>query len=113
MEDAIFIDSNGLCKRTNVYPDSIFYIIQDSLITVPNSMGDQITQQLSQYVGNKTTISLRDKGLRGISERYIEDYVDMRIEAGDSVYVGGVLKVGPQTISLKPKNIIKIKSKSS
>ena len=46
MEDAIFIDSNGLCKRTNVYPDSIFYIIQDSLITVPNSMGDQITQQL-------------------------------------------------------------------
>jgi gliding motility-associated-like protein len=112
MEDAIFIDSNGLCKRTNVYPDSIFYIIQDSLITVPNSMGDIITQQLPQYVGNKTTISLRDKGLRGISERYIEDYVDMKLNAGDSVYVGGVLKVGPQTISLKPKNIIKIKSKS-
>ncbi len=112
MEDAIFIDSNGLCKRTNVYPDSIFYIIQDSIITVPNSMGDIITHQTSQYIGNKTTNMLKDKGLRGIGERFIEDNVDMKLDAGDSVYVGGVLKVGPQTISLKPKQIIKIKSKT-
>lgn len=142
MQDAIFLDTGifkgqGLCKTVQVWPSDSMYIIQDTLIVVPTDMNDIITASGAQFIGNKTTTyynygqytpalssstknptgNTTQKGMRGVGQRYFEDYVDVKLEAGDSAYVGPasgpfVLKKGPQTISMAPKQILRLKSKS-
>lgn len=114
MEDAIFIDSNRLCKKINVWPSDSFAVLSDTLIAVPKDALDSIYAQSYPNIYQKAY--MREKIVYGPSERYIEDYVDIELKAGDSVYVGPekgpwVLNVGPKTISVKPKMIVKTKSK--
>ncbi len=112
MEDALFIESTGTCKKVNVWADSIFWVVRDTYILVPNSVSDLNDQKVSKYVGNKLTTFWKEKGLRGICERYIENYVDIALNTGDSVYINGVLKKGPTTFSAKPGQTLNIKSKT-
>lgn len=115
MEDAIFIESTRLCKRINVWPSDSMYVIEDSLIAVPRSSADSNTAKLPQYAGNKTTTYLWEKGVKGPAERFINNYIDVRLAAGDSAWIGPengpfTLQVGPKTISMAPKQIIKLKN---
>ncbi len=115
MEDAIFVEATKLCKRINVWPSDSMYIIEDTLLAIPRSTADSNTAKLAQYAGNKTKTFLWEKGVKGPAERFINNNVDVRLNAGDSAWIGPengpfTLQVGPKTISMAPKQIIKLKS---
>ncbi len=110
MEDAIFIDSNGLCKRLLVYADSWFYIFDDTMIAVPPTSADSASYTAS---GNKgSVIFRREKKVVGPAERYQEDFIRIRLGANDSAWIGPqegtkTLVVGPKdTILLKPEDVV-------
>ncbi|MBS3914958.1 MAG: gliding motility-associated C-terminal domain-containing protein [Bacteroidetes bacterium] len=113
MDDAIFINSTKLCKKLNVWPSDSFYIVEDSLIYIPRSSAD--SANALNYPNVTTKFYLKEKYVYGPGERYIEDWLDLELLAGDSLYVGPeggpyVLKTGPQTLSVSPKQIVKLKS---
>jgi gliding motility-associated-like protein len=115
MEDAIFIESTRLCKKINVWPSDTNWIIEDTMLVIPKSKADSLLADQSKYALNKTKTYLWEKGIKGPAERYITDNVDVLLKAGDSAYIGPetgpfTLQVGPKTISLSPKQIIKLKS---
>ncbi|MBL7811724.1 MAG: gliding motility-associated C-terminal domain-containing protein [Bacteroidetes bacterium] len=117
MEDAIFIDSNRLCKKINVWPSDSFYVIQDTFITIPKNGADSASGADPKYSKIKTKFYLREKIVTGPGERFITDYVDIQLNAGDSAWVGPekgpyILQKGKKTISLKPNDIVKLKSKT-
>ncbi len=116
MEDAIFIDSNGLCKRVNVFPDTLFYVLIDTMVAVPPTTADSAAFQASGIFAKGTTTYRMEKGVRGVGERYMEDYVKIRVEAGDTVYIGknGAWRrvIGPRDSLVKKTEIIQLRSKT-
>ena len=117
MEDAIFIENIKLCKKINVWPSDSFYIIEDTLLVVPKSKGDSILANDGKYVKNKTKTYLWEKGVGGPAERYITDNVDVSLKTGDTAFVGPqggpyTRHIGPKTVSLSPRQVIKLVSKT-
>lgn len=115
MEDAIFIDSNRLCKKLNVWPSDSFAILSDTLIAIPKNSADSALALAYPNIYQKAY--MREKLVAGPGERFIEDFVDVELKAGDTLYIGPekgpyVMTVGPKTVSLAPKMIVKVKSKS-
>ena len=87
MQDAIFVESNRLCKRILIWPSDSSYILEDTFITIPLSNAD--TSLASGTYGSiKTTHTLREKGVRGPGTRYVVQDVDIEIPAGTTIYVG-------------------------
>lgn len=117
MQDAIFIDSNGLCKILNVWPDSMFYIIQDSIVTVPNDPG-YLNLAASDYGPGSVKKYLQDIYWKGKGTRYIEDPVEMELGNGDTAYVGpmngpyNTMHIGPKTVKLNAKEEVQLRSKT-
>lgn len=110
MEDAIFLENTGVCKRINVWPSDSFYIIEDSLMVIPRTAAD--SAKANNYPGITTKTYLWESKLVGKGERFIENNVDIELKAGDSALVGPekgpfTLHIGPKTISLAPKQIVK------
>jgi len=116
MEDALFIDSNGICIRVPVWPDSMFYIIEDTIVAIPPTAADSATYKSS---GIKGTTSWRlEKKFGGKGERFIEEFVRVRLGSGDSAYLGrenggsANLVTGPLDTLMSPKDIIYLRSES-
>ena len=85
------------------------------MLVIPKSKADSLLGDQAKYALNKTKTYLWEKGIKGPAERYITDNVDVLLKAGDSAYIGPengpfTLQVGPKTISLEPRQIIKLKS---
>jgi len=117
MEDAIFIESIKLCKRINVWPSDTNWIIEDTLLVIPKSQADSLLANQPKYAVNKTKTYLWEKGIRGPAERFITDNVDVELKTGDTAYVGPqggpyTLHVGPKTLNLAPRQVIKLTSKT-
>lgn len=116
MEDAIFLPSNGLCKKLNVWPSDSMIVILDSALTIPWDAGDWATASL--YPNLKwNRDSLHEKVVYGPGERYQENEVDVELGAGDTAYIGPekgpfAMHVGPKTIRMKEKEVIKLNSKT-
>ncbi len=113
MEDAIFIDSNRLCKKINIWPSDSFYIIEDTFVYIPPNPADSLKAlSYSKY----TRRYLREEFVTGPAERYITDDVEISLAAGDSAWYGTdkgpwTLQVGPKIIKGSDKHILKLKSK--
>ena len=104
MEDAVFDDKISVCKRVLVYPDSIYRVIEDTIVIVPNS-----TQDLTTYKQNKYTskaIFLKEKNVTGPAERFMNHDVWVSIPSGKSITVKSLngsknIKSGPASIYIK------------
>jgi gliding motility-associated-like protein len=114
MEDAIFIDSNGLCKRVNIFPDTFFYIFYDTIVTIPQYSSDSAEYLASGIKGIASY--KKEKVFKGKGERFIEDFVKMRLRAGDTAWVSPVggsgysRLIGPRDTLLRPKQTVQLRS---
>ena len=132
MEDAIFIDSNGLCKRVPVFADSIFYVYFDSLMAIPPVWNPNYSfnpttgvwtgrweKDSATYKSTGTKVKpiwRLEKKVLGPAERYMEDFIKVRLGAKDTIYVGTKgseqMLVGPRDTLLRPEQNILVKSKT-
>lgn len=116
MDDAIFIDSNRLCKRLNVWPSDSFYIIQDTIISVPPDATSLSTANTSPYKPVVLKNFLKEKGVRGPAQREIEDFCEITIPAGTTIKLAREIgqnftnytqtHTGPKTLKLQRKDVI-------
>lgn len=114
MVDAIFIDSNRLCKNINIWPSDSFYIIIDTVVWIPALHADSVA---AQAYATKLKIYSQEFEFTGPGERYLTDSVDIVIQAGDTAWYGSgkgpmTRIIGPKTIRGADKNIIKLNSKT-
>ena len=114
MEDARFIDSNGICIRVPVFPDSMFYIIYDTLVYIPADATDSATYQSSGIKG--TQLWGLEKKVVGKAERFMEFHAAIKLGTNDSaIFIkDGVrtLVVGPLIDTLKPEDIVILNSET-
>lgn len=116
MDDAIFIDSNRLCKRLNVWPSDSFYIIEDSILSVPPDATSLSNAGTAPYSAIALRNFLKERGARGPGQREVEDFVEINIPAGSTIKIstevgqnfGPILFThnGPKTVKLKRKDVI-------
>ena len=113
MEDARFIDDNGICIRVPVFPDSMFYILYDTLVYIPKNSTDINKYKSSKIVGN-VQWGL-EKIVKGKAERFMEFHAAVSLNAGNSAIIikDGVrtLVKGPWLDTLKPTDIIILDNK--
>lgn len=88
MQDAIFIDSNRLCKRILIWPSDSSYIIEDTFVTVPFSTADTSKASAAPYANILTKHNLLEKGFKGPGTRFVVQQVEIDIPAGTDVWIG-------------------------
>jgi gliding motility-associated-like protein len=114
MEDARFIDSNGICIRVPVFPDSIFYIIEDTLVYVPKNFDDSTTY-LNSGIKGSVNFGL-EKVIKGKGERFLEFYAAVELDDNNTATIikKGVSTVvtGPWIDTLEPEDIIILNSEN-
>ena len=113
MEDALWFDSIGLCKRIEVWPSDSFAIIQDSILFIPRDQADSAMASDAKYA-NAIKKYQQYKWLKGPGERYVEDSVTIYLGPNDTVYVNKTMFVGSKTskVKLKDKDLLRILSKT-
>lgn len=119
MQDAIYIDSNGLCKRINIFPSDSFYIFEDSILAVPKNAADYATAANAPWRNLQYRHLLKKWGLKGPAEQYVEEPVDIFIPAGTTARISfettpGLYTnhTGPKTLKLKRKDVITLVNKT-
>ena len=111
MEDALFFDSIGVCKKIEIYPSDSFAIVQDSILFIPRDQADSTTANDAKYV-NAIKKYQAYKWLKGPGERLVEDSVKIFLGPNDTAYVNNVMHVGTKSVLLKNKDVLRLKSKT-
>jgi gliding motility-associated-like protein len=118
MLEMAFNSSTGVCFKQQVYPSDSFYLIVDTILTVPASLADSINANTPQYSAYNKHF-LIGKTIQGPGQELITKPAVIQIPAGITILLadstGKAFQsiTGPLLLNLKINQIVKVTGSNS